>query len=82
MSNNKRTTGYLFDDFTENDFVGKYLNESADICFKKCVYNLKESSLNADEKKCVYNCQAKLYYSYASNFGNLMNNYGGKSLKE
>jgi len=81
MSSNKRTTGFLFDDYTDNDFVGKYLNESANICFNKCIKNLKESSLTSDEKNCVFNCQAKLYYSFASNFGDSMHNNGSKYLK-
>ena len=81
MSKNSRQAGQLFDDLHINDFVGSYLNESASICFKKCVTSMKEPTFTAEEKNCALNCQAKLYFSYSINFGDLMNNNGNKYLK-
>jgi len=81
MSTNRKTTGYLFDDLTESDFVGAYLNEAADFCFKKCIKDFKVSTLNSEEKNCVFSCQAKTYFAFTSNFGDLMGNNGFKYLK-
>ena len=56
-------TGKYFDDRVLNDLRGTFFTQASPICFKNCV-GLNEKDLSAQERTCIVDCYAKMFYAF------------------
>ncbi len=55
--------GQYFDDKVLHDVRGSFFVEASPICFKNCI-TLAEKDLTNNEKNCIVDCYAKMFYAF------------------
>ena len=81
LNQNSSNLTHNFDDLTTSDFAGMSVQAASKTCFNQCIRSFTSNSLSSEEKSCVLDCHAKLYFAHANTFGSLMQKEGGSLLK-